>query len=448
MGKDYIIKIKGGGGLASQGGRRGPLPSVPGNPNLDRRRINQPVAPFSAWDGGLGNTLPGPFSLTIFFPYSQNIGGFRGRWYRKEDDLFLLSYWSEQPATITGGDWQDVPGSPFAFNGGTVRIVWSRWQEGQPEFFTVEGNGPINGNVQALRNVASTYSFTDTATSTGTGNQILAPSLNVKKNSGYFAVVATSALTSPQPENITSASSQKLDYLARFWDNPQDDVTNVGILLGIAKTTGTVDDLTVNTVQSSNYFLWATDLPFVSTKRPIMGALTLPAYFEAYYPSNVGLKGDLRIDDVVCRFLTYSEDPSPYLSWTLMTLPIVYEGSPVILATKKLTTLTENVPQLSFILKNASTNLEFVASAQDTGNVASISLGARPANELIVTAFFANTDFFPQASAIGLDGFSSEDGINDRLVTSGYSNGGLVEVTAPMDATRDWIALAFKVKPR
>jgi hypothetical protein len=447
MGKDYIIKIKGGGGLASQGGRRGPLPSVPGNPNLDRRRINQPVAPFFAWDGGVGNFVPGPFSLTIWFPFSQNIGSFRGPWYRKEDDLFLLSYWSEQPATITGGDWQDVPGSPFAFNGGTVRIVWSRWQEGQPEFFTVDGDGLINGTVQALRNVASTYSFTDTATSTGTGNQILAPSLNVSKNSGYFAVVATSALTSSQPENITSASSQKLDYLARFWDFPLEVVSNVGTLLGIAKDNGAVDDLTVNTVQSSNYLLWATDLPFVSTKRPIMGSDSIPAYFEPYYATNVVSKGDLRVGDVVCKVLI-DEDTSPYSGWTLTTLPIVHEGSPVIVATKKLTTLAEVVPPFNFTYKNASPNLELIASSQGTGDLAVLSVGTRPAKELIVTAFFADTDFFPQASAIGLDGFSSEDGINDRLVTSGYSNGGLVEVTAPMDATRDWIALAFKVKPR
>jgi hypothetical protein len=448
MGKDYTITIKDGGGLASQQGRRGPLSSVPGNPNVDRRRLVQPVAPFFLWDGGIGNLTSSAYSLTIWFPYSQNVGGPRGPWWRKENDLFILAYWSETTATLTGGTWTDVPGSPFTFNGGTMRIVWSRWTEGNDESFTVTGTGKINGIIHAFRNVSDSYVFTDATAATGIGTPISAPSLNLAKNSGYFAITAVPPLPTAPPDNIISASSNKLDYLARYWDFPQDFTVNIGTVLGIAKEGGAIDDLSISTSQSSDSFVWATELPAEQVTRPITKAMITAAYYESYFPTGLGSREDLRIGDVVGRLFSEGQDMSEYNGWTFKRVADDFKDAPVFLATKRIETLANPLPLIDFVLTNASANLDLLSSAQGTGLAAISSAGARPVGELILTVGLASASFSPQPSASGLDEFCTDNGIVARSVTSGYSNGGEVSVTMPLSNTAEWISINLKAKRR
>ena len=448
MGKDYTITIKGGGGIASQQGRRGPLSSVPGNPNVDRRRLGQGLAPFFLWDGGITSTLGGPFVGTVWFPYSQNVGGPRGPWWRKENDLFILSYWTDTAITIEGGTWTPVTGSPFPFLDGAVEIFWTRWNAGDPEYVTLTGEGKINGMVQAFRNVSDSYLMTNAGSLTDIGNLIEGPSLTVKKNSGYLAITAVPPLPAVPSENIVSASSNKLDYLARYWDFPENFTVNVGSVLGIAKESGSIDNLTIETSQSSNSFVWATELPAEQVTRPITNSIQVASYYEPYYATGLGEQGDLRIGDVVGRLLSEGQDTSEYNGWTFKQVADNFKDAPVFLATKRIETLANPLPLIDFVLTNASANLDLLSSAQGTGLAAISSAGARPAGELILTVGLASASFSPQPSASGLDEFCTDNGIVARSVTSGYSNGGEVSVTMPLSNTAEWISINLKAKRR
>jgi len=141
MGKDYTITIKGGGGLASQQGRRGPLPSVPGNPNVDRRRGGLEAPVTIAWtesgvgqDGEIRIELPNRDGA----PIDQNRDAFF-----KTGDLLLLHLQTYNAIARPTG-WEDVPNGQFTIAGMRHYYWWRRITGTESGVWVIPNDDPFD----------------------------------------------------------------------------------------------------------------------------------------------------------------------------------------------------------------------------------------------------------------------------------------------------------------
>jgi len=125
MGKDYTITIK-GGGFASQQGKRGPLSSVPGNPNVDRRRGGLEPPCFVAWTN---YSVMNGGQLRIDLPSRDGapLGQNRDASF-KSGDLLILKVQSYGTLTKPAG-WENVPNGSFTVAGMNHQLWWKRLEQ-------------------------------------------------------------------------------------------------------------------------------------------------------------------------------------------------------------------------------------------------------------------------------------------------------------------------------
>lgn len=440
--KLIVVKKRKGAGRR----RRGPLPSVSGNRNVDRRRrLPSAVRPTWLWDGGIN--IFGNDSTTIFFPYVGTFGSLRGPWWRKDGDVLILSLFSKGTVTISG-DWQEVSESPFSTLGGEVRVLWREWRTGDPETLTVSADDDTQGVLQAWRNVSTTDLFSEIATAEHTTDAFSMPSLSVGKNGAYYGVLFQEPLPSIEDDNVVDADSAKLDYLTKYWDTGFASVpANIGILSGSASKPVLASDISVITREALPSFALASSLPAIKTTRATIGQSFRPSYVVPYYANNLSaFQPIFNVGDIALVVLRGGDDRTPFSTWSIQEVSDQFNGEQVSIATKEIKSLDESISRVDLVLKGAALKPQIISTQTGTGPSAIAESLSAGDGELIVTFALALTPFFPAPTAIGLSEFSSEKGPNDLYITTGYGQGLASSVTFPLFTVSEWLTARLKFR--
>lgn len=439
--KVIIIKKRGGTG----GRRRGPLRSVPGNRNLDRRRFTaSDVRPTWLWDAGLSQS-----SGNIFFPYVGTFGSFRGSWWRKDGDVLVMAYYTEGTATFDG-TWTEAPGSPYPALDGEVRLYYREWNQGDPETLSFTADAYTTGFLQAWRNVDATNIFETVSTSVQTAQILDVPAITVPPKGALFGAIFQRSFDNPHTSNITNATSTKLDYLSRYWDtNSTTGTANNGMVSGSVQKTTLVDDLEITTEENKQAFILASAMPAIKPTRATVGQYFRTSLIEPYYTNNLtGAQSIVNAGDTVVAILRNGQDTTPYSTWRLETLPNSFNGFSVTIATKTIKTSDETIADFDLLLKSVNSNPTLLSIDDGTGTSALSSSTTIADGLLTVGVALSNSSFFPQPTVSGLSEWSSENGISSIYIITGYGDGTAGTITYPISTASDWLTFRLGFKRR